>query len=1496
MAAARDSGGLESYPLEYILHHVPLMGVMGLLEPGSGGDPTNAAVVSTPPGTPSQTTSTAAGTTAKPRPTSYVKKTLLAALMAKNNRSIWDGGKGSHFFHVMPLEKSHTFPPKKLPNRPPGSPASPLSPLNPSSALYPDGIISPAWIKRHREALPSALVAFFELFEREPGERKPDSTGGVNLDKERDQILCMEINEKKRLTQDRGMKYAVVIILKQFPPDEQLDERLQFIKKTCGLEQKRSLFIIPSTMGKDGAGQVEDFVNNLQRALFEHAANYYREHAKRIRKKKSKIPVPAPTSSASSQPQGVRPPPAPPSAQQSSSTLGSPTQSSASLPPVPAGQQQGGVIPNAPRPLPPIGWHVRYEYKLAVFAEFRQDLDVSISHYEAAYQGLIEMFNAAIFAPPGSATALQGLIPYSARWEDARILADCINFKICKLYLYTDAPVPALAQFNRHILQFRNLPEFAGTASNSAVDVSVAGSLVSQVPRGGSFEYWAWASKQHRVIGEIVEVATTKLGLSVPYPPPGSVPPASGGAPPPLANQGDGGMFGPFSSSNSSLVVQHAGFYYITAARCAEERWRKFKLQQGSGDISTENGTATVRPSFQAIIAAEGSLDHSALVIELLTKSYEQFKKQKSGRMTLYLAAEIARIYQESGKQEMAYKFFERIAKTYRKESWPAILTAVVASSLICAKRLGMWDAVVESLVELLSERLVDDDGMRGRVQAQLMRIVANGASSASILTDDGSEIEQLARQLTLALTPPYPGAGDAARMPHAQSPIVDDAVTPSVPIRSVVAMDKINSFLTCNVQIRKENAYVMSDVPFQVTLTASSSRTPCVPIRASQIRVNFSDPRFNYVFVDSGGDAGVVGGGQIEYIDGRSGVAENLGSDGSESIVKRDVNLVFQPGSRKVLEGLLVPKESQDIKVLNVQVILVANGQIVEEASSVITLQYDVGERPEDLSSRRKWVVPNPSTGVPIVCMLDGFGEQTAVRVIRKQPNLKVVLQHTSPAFLDEFYPVTVVLRNEESEEIHAHVDVEVKSTVGGETIDAGSLIAADPAVLSNAIDRGDLASLPMRPSVSVIPTASQSDQATTLPPISISGSPPSTPSQFFNVITGVDLGPISSGEEVTRTFWMACMNNPGERAFHATVHYRVLSDTATAVTPTSPTYWHRKQETARIKFMRPFEGKFNFREAACLPFPESVDEAGLLSFDAGAFGMMKQLVASGGGTVAPLPPLRRTSVWLLDGSVKFVGPSDLDVREINVVHSTGEQGVLGTVTRIRGKEEADSQRQTFNCLYRLEVTTDIGKPFTEFSVGSMHITWRRKTADQEGSGMWRTSVLPIPSYPVSKEDVVIIADHPPEGTVGTLFAVHYTVQNTSLQVVELSVATEASEGFVFSGYKQATLRILPLATKSLSYNVLPLACGRCVLPRTRFSRKTLGTSSGTLSPATSAQSLAPGSPNRASVVGSPSPQQAVAPPAPPAVAPLPVLSLRGSVAGKDGELMLFVKPCLGW
>jgi trafficking protein particle complex subunit 11 len=58
----------------------------------------------------------------------------------------------------------------------------------------------------------------------------------------------------------------------------------------------------------------------------------------------------------------------------------------------------------------------------------------------------------------------------------------------------------------------------------------------------------------------------------------------------------------------------------------------------------------------QSILATERTVEHANLTIELLTKSYEQFKKYKSSRMTLYLASEIAGTYYDVDKYEMALR------------------------------------------------------------------------------------------------------------------------------------------------------------------------------------------------------------------------------------------------------------------------------------------------------------------------------------------------------------------------------------------------------------------------------------------------------------------------------------------------------------------------------------------------------------------------------------------------------------------------------------------------------------------------------------------------------------------------------------------------------------------------------------------------------------------------------------------------------------------------
>ena len=54
---------------------------------------------------------------------------------------------------------------------------SPLSPLTLDSPLYPDGIMTTMWIRKHRDIIPSVFVSFYEL----KSEERPQNLSDEDL-------------------------------------------------------------------------------------------------------------------------------------------------------------------------------------------------------------------------------------------------------------------------------------------------------------------------------------------------------------------------------------------------------------------------------------------------------------------------------------------------------------------------------------------------------------------------------------------------------------------------------------------------------------------------------------------------------------------------------------------------------------------------------------------------------------------------------------------------------------------------------------------------------------------------------------------------------------------------------------------------------------------------------------------------------------------------------------------------------------------------------------------------------------------------------------------------------------------------------------------------------------------------------------------------------------------------------------------------------------------
>lgn len=199
---------------------------------------------------------------------------------------------------------------------------SPISPLTPTSPLYPDGLIAPIWIRKHRELVPAVFVLVLRLYEFPPGVgASVDPIAREDHERAEDAQLVTEIIDRKRSTLERGIKLAVVLLCsRELLDDPHLDARLSLIRRQSGLDSRASLFVISPVP----QSEVNHFVHSLRQELHPAALDYYREHGRRVRRKRARIVV--------------------------------------------AGR---GALSEQ-------GWNVRYDYKLALFAEMRGELEVAL--------------------------------------------------------------------------------------------------------------------------------------------------------------------------------------------------------------------------------------------------------------------------------------------------------------------------------------------------------------------------------------------------------------------------------------------------------------------------------------------------------------------------------------------------------------------------------------------------------------------------------------------------------------------------------------------------------------------------------------------------------------------------------------------------------------------------------------------------------------------------------------------------------------------------------------------------------------------------------------------------------------------------------------------------------------------------------------------------------------------------------------------------------------
>ncbi|KAJ7496837.1 Gryzun, putative trafficking through golgi-domain-containing protein [Mycena latifolia] len=791
---------MNSYPPELLAQLAPVMFVAGLDSPA----PAQAAQAQSPT-TPSTPRS-------QQDPFAILTSRLREALLAQRKVAIWQPEKNKSF-QIIPVDAAVRFPPRKL--VPPDDPQfaaahSPLSPLTPSSPLHPDGLIAPIWIRKHTTLVPAVFVLFTRIYEhpvhtpRSPLDAPdPERERDRELEeRRRDAELAADVALRKKSTNERSIKLTVVLMAsRRMLDDPTLDNRLTYIRRQSGLDSRAALFVLSPV----SQAELGDFVKSLQQALYEPALEYYTAHSKRVRRKRNRHS------------QAVSSYPMPPHTPLGTAGLG--------------------------RPLRPEGWTVRYEYKMACFAEFRGEDDIALKHYQDAYGMLVIMFGSTAILPPRT-----------KRWAEAKVLADCINIKVAKLYLYNNEHALALSHHNTHIRKFGDFSRGWGIGEET-------------------FEFWSWVARQHRILAELLEHGTQST-LVIPDHRPAAAASATAAqrasvVPVPIPTSALEADAMRTMGINPSHALQHPGYYYYMAAKCTEARRERFlKAVALEGEKSPGNPS----PGF----VNEKKVDHLIIILELYTKAYELFKKyaatpagaQSQGRLTLWIAYRIGQTYYESGKFEMAVRFFERIAKSYRREKWGLLLRPLLATWYACARQLGDVELSIRLLVEMLGY----------------------GVEEA----DDPASLEE---DLLAVLKSSVPSTPDAEPM--------------------VVELAESQPMFDASVVFWAPEVKVGEPAAFQLCLTAPTNPT-LAALPFAGVEIHFSGGAVKPVSVRhvSGSEEGAAGVQRVEL-----GLVSSPGTTDAVT-----ANLRWQPGASVVLTGSLTSEVPASFKIVKV-VLTLAEG-----------------------------------------------------------------------------------------------------------------------------------------------------------------------------------------------------------------------------------------------------------------------------------------------------------------------------------------------------------------------------------------------------------------------------------------------------------------------------------------------------------------------------------------------------------------------------------------
>ena len=412
-----------------------------------------------------------------------------------------------------------------------------------------------------------------------------------------------------------------------------MSDRISSIRRATNLDQKTVFVLLPNPSHAD----MREFTKALFASLQVPSVEYYRDLSKHTRRKRNRGSVPPPT--------------APPT----------------------SGTSQTLSFQ---------GWNIRYEFKLGVFAEFRQEMDAACRSYESAYQGL---FGEEVF---------ETIAGWSPRFNDARMLADALAIRIIRCLLWTEQTTSAVRSWMIHRNRVRDILDRRGKGT-----------------RNYGWEAWEarWsllmAQLLHRAeipalsLGELSN-STTNLDKAIYVLPEKAIPVSE--------------KIRPWE------FLHHEGYWLDLAARHTARR-RLLAEQISDDDRRSPSRSSATQPGNQSYIydtylapepyveyplSDQAGISHSKLIISFLETSAQAFSKREQIRMVERQKLTMAKEYMRMGLWNDALNILRPLwpVLTWRRNGWWQLMEEFGWALRECASQVQDGETVLLVDWELMSQ------------------------------------------------------------------------------------------------------------------------------------------------------------------------------------------------------------------------------------------------------------------------------------------------------------------------------------------------------------------------------------------------------------------------------------------------------------------------------------------------------------------------------------------------------------------------------------------------------------------------------------------------------------------------------------------------------------------------------------------------------------------------------------------------------------------------